>query len=79
MRHDDESAWSEARFPPQTRGSNPFRAERWAFGGTMGTVFAAHRASQLHEVFPSALGLFLRADFGKDEAAVLQVQFVAGV
>ena len=71
MRHDDEPARCEARFPTQTRGSNPFRAERRAFGGTMGADFAAHRASQLYEVLPSALGILLRADTGADDAAVL--------
>ena len=79
MRHDDEPARSEARFPTQARSPNPFRAERWAHSGTMGASLAAYRASQLYEVFPSALGILLRADIGEDDSAVLQVQFFAGV
>ena len=37
------------------------------------------RASQLHEVLPSALGILFRADTGEDDAAMLQVQFAAWV
>lgn len=71
VRHDDEPARYEARFPTQTQGTNPFRVERRAYSRTMGTSLATHRASQLHEVLPSALGIFLWADIGKDDSVVL--------
>ena len=70
-RHDDEPAWSKARFRPQARSSNPFRAERRAFSGTMGANLTTHRASQLYEVFPSALGILFRTDIGENDSIVL--------
>ena len=45
----------------------------------MGTPPTPFGTGQLHEVFPSALGLLLRANIGTDDAAVLQVQFDVGI
>lgn len=63
----------------EPRGANPLRSERRASGRTMGTPPTPFGTGQLHEVFPSALGLLLRANIGTDDAAVLQVQFDVGI